>query len=97
MPVLKRAADEPHGRAGGRPERRLAPALGWAFGGAAAVLAVSLLLYVLAASLGEWLAGEPAQAVIGLASAAIYLELAALFLLSSAVLFVAREFGVGAR
>ena len=84
-----------------RPARgwgsRLGPALAVALGSGALVLALSVLLCVLAASGGEWLAGEPLTVLTRLASAGTYQALAAIFLASSAGLFVIREFGPGAR
>ena len=84
-----------------RPNRgwgaRLVPALAAALGSGALVLALSLLLCVLAASGGEWLAGEPPSVLARLASGGTYPALAAIFLASSAGLFVIREFGPGSR
>jgi hypothetical protein len=57
------------------------------------VVALSLLLCVLAASGGVWLAGEPPTVLARLASVGTYPALAAIFLASSAGLFVIREFG----
>ena len=94
--MLEHATVESHRPAGGM-RSRLAPALARAFGSGALVLALALFLYVLAASLGEWLAGEPPAVMAHLASAPVYRELAAIFLASSAALFVIREFGVGSR
>jgi hypothetical protein len=76
---------------------RLARALAVALGSGALVLALSLLLCVLAASGGEWLAGEPPTVLARLASVGTYQPLAAIFLASSAGLFVIREFGPGSR
>ena len=61
------------------------------------VVALSVLLCVLAASGGEWLAGEPPTVLARLASVGTYQALAAIFLASSAGLFVIREFGPGSR
>jgi hypothetical protein len=97
MIMLNRATEEPPGQDGGRSESRLAPALAWAVGGGGVILAVSLLLYVLAVSMGEWLAGTPQQAMTRLASAPMYREFAGLFLASSLAIFITREFGVRTR
>ena len=93
------ATAEPHGGGGGA-ESDLGPALAWAVRGAAVVAALGLalyVLYVLAVSAGEWWAGTPPQAMAGLASAALYRNLAALFLAGFLGIFVAREIGVGTR
>jgi hypothetical protein len=76
---------------------RLVPALAVALGSGALVLALSLLLCVLAASGGQWLAGEPPTVLARLASVGTYQALAATLLASSAGLFVIREFGPGSR
>jgi hypothetical protein len=57
--------------------RRLPAVLGRAFGGGALVVALALLLYIVAASLGEWLAGEPPALMARLTMARLY-ETAAL-------------------
>ena len=84
-----------------RPNRgwgaRLVPALAVALGSGALVVALSVLLCVLAASGGEWPAGEPATVLARLASVGSSQALAAIFLASSAGLFVIREFGPGSR
>jgi hypothetical protein len=57
---------------------RCVPAvLGRVFGGGALVVALALLLYIVAASLGEWLAGEPPALIVRLTTARLY-EIAAL-------------------
>ena len=82
-----------------RPARgwgsRLGPALAVALGSGALALALSVLFCVLAASGGEWLAGEPPSVLTRLASVGTYQALAAVFLAGSAGLFVIREFGPG--
>ncbi len=57
--------------------RRLPVVLGRAFGGGVLVVALALLLYIVAASLGEWLAGEPSALMARLTTARLY-EMAAL-------------------
>ena len=97
--MLTDATEEPHGGGGGA-ETDLGPALAWAVRGGAVVAALGLALYglyVLAASLGEWWAGTPPQAMTGLASAPLYRNLAALFLAGFLGIFVAREIGAGTR
>ena len=76
---------------------RLGPALAVALGSGAVVVALSVLLCVLAASGGEWLAGEPPTVLTRLASVGAYQVLAAIFLAGSAGLFVIREFGPESR
>ena len=79
-----------------RPQGRLDAALARAIGGGALVVIIALLLYVPAASLGEWLANESPTVLTRLASASVYGQLAALFLASSAALFLIRRFGLAA-
>jgi hypothetical protein len=57
--------------------RRLPAVLGRVFGGGALVVATALLLYIVAASLGEWMAGEPPALMVRLTTARLY-EMAAL-------------------
>jgi hypothetical protein len=76
---------------------RLGPALAWAASGGAAVLGLGLLLYVLALSVGQWLAGTPQQAMATLASAPLYREFTGLFLIGFLAIFVGREFGLRTR
>ncbi len=95
--MLKSASEDLVGQRSRGLASRLGPALAWAFGGGAVVLTLALLLYVVAASLGEWLAGESPQVLARLATPPMYQELAILFLGSSALLFATREFGLGAR
>ena len=95
--MLNHATGAPPAKGDGRPENGLAPALAWALGGGVVVLALGVLLYVLAVSLGEGLAGTPQQAMTRLASAPMYREFGALFLTGFTGLFVAREFGVRTR
>ena len=100
MTTLNRAIRGPRGRGVGGPAGDLGPALAWAVGGAAVVAALGLalyVLYVLAVSAGEWWAGTPPQAMAGLASAALYRNLAGLFLAGFLAIFVAGEIGVGTR
>jgi hypothetical protein len=95
--MRNRAIDEPRGRGAGRPGRSLAPNLAWPLGGGAVVLALGLLLYVLAVSLGEWSAGTPQQAMTRLASAPMYREFVGLFLASALAIYLVREFSVRTR
>jgi hypothetical protein len=90
------ASDTLPGR-GHEQENRLGPALAWAAGGGAAVLGFGLLLYILALSVGQWLAGTPQQAMASLASAPLYREFGGLFLTGFLAIFVGREFGLRTR
>ena len=95
--MLNRAIDEPRGRGGGRPWHGLAPDLAWPLGGGAVVLALGLLLYALAVSVGAWAAGTPQEAVARLASAPMYREFGGLFLAGALAIYLAREFSVRTR
>jgi hypothetical protein len=100
MIMLQRMMQALQGRRGRGPEGRLLPALAWAGGGGAVVVALGLVLYVLyvlAAAVGGWWAGTPPQAMTELASAPLYRNFVALFLASFLAIFVAREIGVGTR
>ena len=95
--MLTHATNELPGQGAGRPGRGLAPDLAWPLGGGAVVLALGLLLYVLAVSVGEWAAGTPQQALARLASAPMYREFGGLFLAGALTIYLAREFGVRTR
>jgi hypothetical protein len=95
--MLNRAIDEPRGRGGGRPWHGLAPDLAWPLVGGAVALALGLLLYVLAVSVGEWVAGTPQQGMTRLASAPMYREFAGLFLAGALAIYLVREFSLRTR
>lgn len=90
--MLDRAIERPTGRGAESPERQLGPALGWAVVGGVVVLVAAVVLYVLAVSLGQWLAGTPEQALARLASAPMYRQFLAVFLGGFLTVLVAREF-----
>ena len=92
-----RATKGPDGQRDDRSEHGLERALGWALGGGAVILALGLLVYVLAVSLGQWIAGTPELAMTRLASAPMYREFTALFLIGFLAIFIGREFGVRTR
>jgi hypothetical protein len=71
----------PSGRGG-----RLPAVLGRAFGGGALVVALALLLYIVAASLGEWLAGESSTLMARLMTTGFYGVAAASYVLGAAFL-----------
>ncbi len=90
------ATDEQLGQDGGRPESGL-QALGWALGGGAVILGLGLVVYVLAVSLGQWLAGTPELALTRLAAAPLYREFTGLFLAGFLAIFIGRTFAVRTR
>ena len=95
--MLNHATEEPGDAGGDRAASGVGPALAWAVGGGAVVLALAVLLYVVALSAGEWLAGTPQQAMPRLASAPMYREFGGLFVAAVVAIFVARAFGVRTR
>ena len=95
--MLTHATNQLPGQGAGRPGRGLAPNLAWPLVGGAAALALGLLLYVLAVSVGEWVAGTPQQGMTRLASAPMYREFAGLFLAGGLLFYLAREFSLRTR
>jgi hypothetical protein len=77
--------------------RRLPLVLGRAFGGGALVVALALLLYIVAASLGEWLAGEPPALMARLTMARLYETAAFSYVVSCAFLLAIEASAWGSR
>jgi hypothetical protein len=77
--------------------RRLPAVLGRAFGGGALIVALALLLYIVAASLGEWLAGEPPTLLARLTMARLYETAALSYVVSCAFLLAIEASAWGSR